>query len=151
MPTWRLQTYIHLHRGQQHKEQIQHTWNLKCEKRAHIERVRCPAILKFVFYLQKMGSAVSSTRRALRNWNATNRAIRQLDKTANRRQSPKPFQMNASAKELEKELLQRNPELEKKVLSFNITSQGVKKSILPEGFDYVPKSKRKLPQVFIYC
>ncbi|VDM34457.1 unnamed protein product [Hydatigera taeniaeformis] len=30
--------------------------------------------------------------------------------------------------------------------SFDIASEGVKSSILPEGFNYVPKSNRKLPQ-----
>ena len=95
-----------------------------------------------------MGIAVSNTRRALRNWNATNRAIKYLDKTAAKRQTtPSRLNIEESYKELDKSLYEKNIALEQRVMGFDIKSEGVKKSILPEEFDYVPKSTRKLPKV----
>ncbi|VDN12078.1 unnamed protein product [Dibothriocephalus latus] len=90
-----------------------------------------------------MGVAYSASRKAARHWNATQRAIRHIEKC---KPAKKPLVLNEQSSELEKELLKRNPELEKRVTSFSIESHGVKDSILPEGFEYVSKSSRKLPQ-----
>nr|VZI37938.1 unnamed protein product [Spirometra erinaceieuropaei] len=90
-----------------------------------------------------MGVAYSAARKAARHWNATHRAIRHLEKS---KHVKKPLILNEHLSEIEKELLERNPELEKRVTSFSIESRGVKDSILPEGFQYVSKSSRKLPQ-----
>uniref|UniRef100_A0A5K3F7D2 RF_PROK_I domain-containing protein n=1 Tax=Mesocestoides corti TaxID=53468 RepID=A0A5K3F7D2_MESCO len=58
------------------------------------------------------------------------------------------FAVDRSPSNFEKSIHEKNVSLEKNVLLFDIASQEIKKSILPEGFDYVPKSKRKLPQRF---
>lgn len=96
-----------------------------------------------------MGNIAPAFKRAIRKWDATNRAIKYLDKaSAKNRTSQNHAIKNAAIYDVNEKLLQRQPELEEKVSSFNITSQVLKKNILPEGFDYVPKSSRKLPQVW---
>lgn len=95
-----------------------------------------------------MGAAVSSAKRAIRNWNAANRAIKHLDREAKFREKasfrPKVLRNLYDSNSL---LHEKNASLEERVSSFNIISEGVKRSILPEGFNYVPNSTRKLPQV----
>ncbi|CDS38335.1 Aminotransferase class V pyridoxal phosphate binding site [Echinococcus multilocularis] len=96
-----------------------------------------------------MGVAVSSAKRAVRNWNATNRAIRYLEKTETKRKAAlNGLRVEKNSNEYEMTLVERDAQLEGRVTSFDITSERIKKSILPEGFDYVPKSSRKLPQRF---
>ncbi|KAL5972012.1 NADH dehydrogenase ubiquinone 1 alpha subcomplex assembly factor 4 [Taenia solium] len=96
-----------------------------------------------------MGVAVSSAKRAVRNWNATNRAIRYIDKAENRRkEASHGSRVEKPSSQYEKAVFERDARLEERVSSFDIASEGIKKSILPEGFDYVPKSDRKLPQRF---
>lgn len=95
-----------------------------------------------------MGIAYSAARKAAINWNATNRAVRFLDRTAKKRHANKlEWKKNKSYGEFESDIQKRDPKLEEKVASFTISSVAVKDSILPKGVDYVPKSTRKLPQV----
>ncbi|VDO04056.1 unnamed protein product [Rodentolepis nana] len=96
-----------------------------------------------------MGVAASSAKRAVRNWNATNRAIKRLDKEAKMREKAVNRPKITPKQQGEDNLLHaKNDNLEKRVFSLDIKSEGVKKNILPEGFDYVPNSTRKLPQRF---
>ncbi|KAM7540450.1 hypothetical protein Aperf_G00000042432 [Anoplocephala perfoliata] len=96
-----------------------------------------------------MGAAVSSVKRAVRHWNATNRAIKHLEKEAKFREGAS-FQPKGvrNLYETNPSLHEKDVSLEKRVSSFNVISEGIKKNILPEGFDYVPNSSRKLPQRF---
>nr|CDS23597.1 Aminotransferase class V pyridoxal phosphate binding site [Echinococcus granulosus] len=96
-----------------------------------------------------MGVAVSSAKRAVRNWNATNRALRYLEKTETKRKADlSGLRVEKNSNGYEMALVERDAQLEGRVTSFDIISERIKKSILPEGFDYVPKSSRKLPQRF---
>uniref|UniRef100_A0A915EWB8 Prokaryotic-type class I peptide chain release factors domain-containing protein n=1 Tax=Echinococcus canadensis TaxID=519352 RepID=A0A915EWB8_9CEST len=100
----------------------------------------------------RMGVVVSSAKRAVRNWNATNRAIRYLEKTETKRKAAlSGLRVEKNSNEYEMALVERDAQLEGRVTSFDITNERIKKSILPEGFDYVPKSSRKLPQVYLKC
>lgn len=95
-----------------------------------------------------MGAAASSARRAVRNWNATNRAIRHLDREAKAREkAARSLKLTYNQNEADPIIHAKNDSLENRVHQFDIKSEGIKKNILPEGFDYVPKSTRKLPQV----
>ncbi|EUB55547.1 hormone-regulated proliferation-associated protein [Echinococcus granulosus] len=97
----------------------------------------------------RMGVAVSSAKRAVRNWNATNRALRYLEKTETKRKADlSGLRVEKNSNGYEMALVERDAQLEGRVTSFDIISERIKKSILPEGFDYVPKSSRKLPQRF---
>lgn len=96
-----------------------------------------------------MGVAVSFAKRAVRNWNATNRAIRYIDKAETKRKEVSySSRVEKASSQYERALFEKDARLEERVTSFDITSEGIRKSILPEGFDYVPKSDRKLPQVY---
>ncbi|BHF59845.1 hypothetical protein SprV_0100280600 [Sparganum proliferum] len=118
-------------------------WGLDSDEVAYSLRLSPPGDLESAIHVLLMGVAFSAARKAARHWNATHRAIRHLEKS---KHVKKPLILNEHLSEIEKELLERNPELEKRVTSFSIESRGVKDSILPEGFHYVSKSSRKLPQ-----
>nr|CDS28298.1 Aminotransferase class V pyridoxal phosphate binding site [Hymenolepis microstoma] len=109
-----------------------------------------------------MGAAASSAKRAVKNWNATNRAIKHLDKEARMREKAVHRSKITPKQQGENHLLHaKNDNLEKRVSSFDIKSEGVKKTILPEvgspipdpriefGFvipDVIPKGKITISQ-----
>ncbi|TGZ74531.1 hypothetical protein CRM22_000880 [Opisthorchis felineus] len=96
-----------------------------------------------------MGQALASVKRFVRNFDVEHRAMKYIEKSSKRAvAAPKhpgtpPIQLSHGQLE---DLFSHNPELDRRVDKFDITSAPVKDGILPESVNYVKESKRRLPQ-----
>ncbi|CAL8098906.1 unnamed protein product [Calicophoron daubneyi] len=96
-----------------------------------------------------MGKVMSTVRRFVVNFDVEDRAMKYLEKSKTMARAA-PKHPGTKAPELDKTTLDTlfspNRELDRRVDQFRIQSSPVKDGILPEGYDYVKESTRKLPQ-----